>query len=55
MINIKWRYGYCPICGKTLERTEKEEHWVCNCCDLVFFIKIVGKPNRDNEVNRIGG
>jgi len=51
---IKAKHFKCNICGRAMNRTENE-NWVCNSCDLVFFIQIVGKPNKENEVNRIGG
>jgi len=56
MINIKARHLKCPIptCGASMFPTENG-NWVCNPCGIIFFIKMVGKANKDNEVNRIGG
>jgi len=54
-VNIKPKHIKCPVCTKVMSRTEHGDNWVCNICDVVWFIIIVGKPNRSNEVNRIGG
>jgi ribosomal protein L37AE/L43A len=54
-VNIKAKHLKCPICTKAMHRTEHDSMWVCNVCEVLFYIKFCGKPNKDNEVNRIGG
>jgi len=54
-VNIKAKHLKCPICAKAMHRTEHDSTWVCNVCEVLFYIKFCGKPNKDNEVNRIGG
>jgi ribosomal protein L37AE/L43A len=43
MKSLKARYLCCPVCKRPMLKTRCDGHWECKDCDIVWFIKIVGK------------